>query len=100
MIENTVNVAQAAATVSVIARTTRAEIERIFSIVRPRSGRKSAPPSHQKRKKLIPPNHSPENDEFLAGREYVPGACGTCPELHRPQFHIGPIGVWVQHGPK
>ena len=19
---------------------------------------------------------------------------------HRPQFHIGPIGVWVQHGPK
>jgi hypothetical protein len=42
MIENTVNVAQAAATVSVIASTTRAEIERIFNIVRPQSGRKAS----------------------------------------------------------
>src|ERR1700704_3376887 len=54
------------------------------------------PPSQQKRKKLIPPNHSPENDEFLAGARICPrrsrDLSRTSPAAvpHRPDRRLGP----------
>src|ERR1700704_2150719 len=57
------------------------------------------PPSQQKPKKLIPPNHSPENDEFLAGARICPSRSRdlsrTSPAAvpHRPDRRLGPAGA-------